>query len=696
MNAPIRFHRILLIISSVVASLLFASLEPALAQAEPRLEITAVDTSEFPNVRVVVMATDGDGQRRLDVEGLLLSENDASVERYEVAELLVGIELFIVIDANSDIESHDDAGGPSRREKVRDSIIQFAEDQMDGGQMDRVTIIVPEGEAAAVLLDSAIFPNEVINEINFYDADAAANSPVGEMLALAIEHAAETRQEGRFQAVLLYSDAGRLDRQLDYTALTEQAQAVDVPIFAAILGSQADNAEIANVTALTEPTGGDWVHMPQPEELASLVETITGNRPQFELSYRSALASSGPRTIVAELDGVLTQAEAVLDIAPPAAEIVVDNSRPIRRVAPEPGAPLIEAEPSSQPIAARVSWPDGYPREVVEAVLLVNGTPQLSEAAPAVDDGGLLALEWDISDLDEGSYDLVVQVADELGLEGQSAPLPMTVIVEGLAPEELPAEITSTAVPAGEDESTSVGLEENISLIAIGVAILALVVAVVVLIVAVVLLRRRKSAPLVAATSPPAESAAPVDHQATQVIMPAFVAQQAATAYLEPLENAPDHQGSISIGEESMTIGRDPKLAQIVFADKSVSRLHARIMQSGSTFRLYDEGSASGTYINFDQVGLTPQVLNDNDDIHIGRVHLRFHMSAVEDDADSTQIMPAPQSPGAAQSSEGDDGMSTQPYIPQQPGQYQPPPAAADDDEDDISTQPYMPHQPKR
>ena len=107
-------------------------------------------------------------------------------------------------------------------------------------------------------------------------------------------------------------------------------------------------------------------------------------------------------------------------------------------------------------------------------------------------------------------------------------------------------------------------------------------------------------------------------------------------------------------------------------------------------------GSASGTYINFEQVGLTPQVLNNNDEVHIGRVHLRFHVSAVEDDADSTQIMPAPRSPGAAQPAEVDDGMSTQPYLPQQPGQHQPPPAAADDDEDDISTQPYLPHQPKR
>ena len=693
MILPTRSHRYLLIISFVVVLSLLVGLVPALAQAEPRLEISVIDASDFPDVRLAVIATDGESQRRPGVDGLVLRENDVPVEAYDVAELPVGIELIVVIDANPDIESHDEPGGPSRREKVRDSILRFAEEYMDSTQLDRVTIIVPEGDAPAVLLDSALFPNEVINEINFWEGEPSTNSPVNEMLALAIERAASTKEEGRFQAILLYSDAGRLDRQLDYPFLTEQAQAINIPIFIAILGAQADNAEIANVTALAEPTRGNWVHMPQPEEIDPLFETITGNRPQFELAYRSGLATSGPRLIVAELDGAQAQVEVSLEIAPPVAEIVVDNSRPIRRVAPEPGAPLAQAEPSSQPIVAQVSWPDGYPRAVMEAALLVNGLAQPAEAAPVIDDGGLLSLEWDISNLDEGSYELTVQVVDELGLEGQSVPLLMTVVVEGLTPEEAPVEIAPTAVPEAESESTSGGLFENLDTIAVVVALLALFAAVVVLIVAVVLMRRRQSPPPAAAPTAAAEPAPPVDHDATQVIMPAFVAKQAATAYLEPLENAPDHQGTIPVGAEGVTIGRDAKLAKIVFADKSVSRLHARIMQSGGSFRLYDEGSASGTYVNYEQVGLTPQVLNNNDDIHIGRVHLRFHVSAVEDDSDSTQIMPAPQAPQAPQV---DDGMSTQPYIPQQPGQYQEPPPGADDDEDDISTQPYMPHQPRR
>jgi predicted component of type VI protein secretion system len=185
-------------------------------------------------------------------------------------------------------------------------------------------------------------------------------------------------------------------------------------------------------------------------------------------------------------------------------------------------------------------------------------------------------------------------------------------------------------------------------------------------------------------------------------MMPAFAAHQGAIGYLEPLENAPGHTDNIPITAGNMAIGRDPKLVQIQFAHKSVSRLHARIIEKGGVFQLYDEGSASGTYINYEQVSLQPQRLNDNDDIHFGQVHVRFHVTGDVDDSDSTQVMPSPMQPGRPQPSAPavDDDMSTQPYMPNQPpgaggGYVQPPDSDDDDDEDDLSTQPYMPHQPR-
>ena len=142
---------------------------------------------------------------------------------------------------------------------------------------------------------------------------------------------------------------------------------------------------------------------------------------------------------------------------------------------------------------------------------------------------------------------------------------------------------------------------------------------------------------------------------------------------------------------------RDPKLAQIVFKDKSVSRLHARIMESNGEFRLYDEGSASGTYHNYERVGLTPQTLKDNDELHLGRVHLRFRVSTTGQDNDATQVFgPAASAPQRPPQQSPHD-LSTQPFMPHGPsgGPTGPAPSGpGPDDPDDTSTQPYMPHKP--
>ncbi len=662
-----------------------------------------MDASEFPVIRLRLIATDGENRRVQNLDGLILVEDGASVDAYETSELPVGTEVIFVIDANSTIDDRDEAGGLTRREKVRESIIRYANDFMDQSQLDRVSIVVPGDDGSAtLLLDRAMFPNAVINEINFYETNHASPSPSNEMLQLALDRAAAGREEGRYQAIVLFSDAGELDQQLDYPALIEAAQAINIPIFSAILGARADQNEIDNVTRLAEPTRGGFVHMPEPVDTDPIFAQIQEYKPQHEISYESQIASSGPHELELNLDGAQAVSQFEVVVEPPVTEIIVDNSQPIRRVVPSPDSPLNEAEPATQPIVAQIIWTDGHPRAIVEATLSVNGTAQPASSEPEMSEEGLITLDWDISNLDDGSYQLVVSVVDQLGMQGQGDALTMMVEVDGRAPADVPVDGSESEAQDPEDvpeDSATTDLAQNAGIAGLAVGLVALVVAVVVLIIVVVLLRRRSSTP---AEPPPPVPTAAADHESTQVIRPAFAAKPVSNAYLEPLDNAPEHRGTIPIATGNVTIGRDPNLAQIVFTDKSVSRLHARITEERGVFQLYDEGSASGTYINFEQVSLRPQVLKDNDEVHIGQVHLRFHATVAADDSDSTQVMPSPLRPQTApQPAPEQEDFSTQPYMPNQPppaGQ-QPPPAddqQSDGDEDDVSTQPYMPHSPRQ
>ncbi|MDX1614342.1 MAG: FHA domain-containing protein [Candidatus Promineifilaceae bacterium] len=684
--------------------LLLFLLAPALVLGQDvvRLEITSEDATGFPEIAATILATDGESRRIANLGGISVAEDGQPVSDVELLEAEVGVEVIFVIDANRDFDSRDGTN-TTRREKVRDSINRFAFEYMSDAQLDRVSIIVPEEQQPRLLLERALFPTEVINEINFYDPQSLSDTPLNEMLTLALEQATTTVDEGRFQAIVLFSDGGNLDNQLNYEALVNGAQAINIPIFGVILGAEADPQEQANLGGLADPTRGTIIHMPEPAAADPVYETIATNRVQSQVVYRSSLSEPGSHVLSVSYSGVEATADFDLDVQPPAVSILLEPGQTIRRVAASADAPLAEAEPTSQLVRAQVLWPDGHPRGVASAALLVNGVERISVPTPELDESDSFSLEWDISQLGEGSYDLSISVVDEVGIEGVSDPLPVNIALEGVAESAASAgEVEPEEIPTTAATQSDGGLTENLGVLGLVFGLLALVVAIALVVVVVVLLQRRRepaAQPAATATAPAAAAQSePPSFDETQVMRPAFAKAGGATAYLEPVENAPGQPSQIEVPGGSVTIGRDPRLAQVVFKDKSVSRLHARITERGGVYQLFDEGSASGTYVNYEPVGLTPQTLRDNDDIHIGRVHVRFHVEGGAADDDSTQIMPAPKPPQRPQEAEpaGDD-MSTQPYMPNQPqAPTWQPPADDDDDEDDVSTEPFMPHTPQR
>lgn len=680
--------------------LLLLSVSSAVAQDNSRLDISGIDGSNFPIVQFYIIASDGTSVRIGDLTGLEVSENNVPVAELGMEEVAIGTELFILIDANSNIVARDRAGDLTRLEKVRDSIVSYASQYMDDTQLDRVTIIVPGEDGAAVLLDESSFPNAVINEINFYDPDLQDSTPLNEMMLLALEKAAASHAEGRFQSILLFSDAGQLDQQLDYPALVSQAQDINIPIFGAILGAAADANEIENMAGLADPTRGSYLHLAEAALADPIYALIQDHRPQFQIQYRSQAATSGPQTVSLGLAGVTAEDQYDLELLPPSAELLIDNTQPIRRVLPTADSSLTAAEPTMQPIVAQVTWPDQHPRLLKTATLVVNGVTQPPITDPAITPDGLVTLDWDISNLDEGSFGLSIQLVDELNQQSLSESLDLSIIVDGKAIAAPSPELQPTNVPEVSTVVDSESMLQSLGIVGIVLGILALLVALVVLIFAVSVVRRRRPAGPAIAQLVVEQQPASFDHESTQVLMPAFAGPSGAIAFLEPLENATDHSDNIPLSSGNIAIGRDPKLVQVKFSHKSVSRLHARILEKGGVYQLYDEGSASGTYINFEQISLQPQRLNDSDDIHFGQVHVRFHVTGGAADHDSTQVMPSPIQPGrpAPQAPVVDDDMSTQPFIPNQapsPGAASAPPTPANDDEDDLSTQPYMPHNPR-
>ena len=87
------------------------------------------------------------------------------------------------------------------------------------------------------------------------------------------------------------------------------------------------------------------------------------------------------------------------------------------------------------------------------------------------------------------------------------------------------------------------------------------------------------------------------------------------------------------LNERRLILGRDPKRANLVIPDPSVSGKHALVQtdQKGGRYGIIDLGSRNGTYINGERVESGP--LRDGDKIFVGETVLKFTFhDAIEED----------------------------------------------------------------
>jgi len=75
------------------------------------------------------------------------------------------------------------------------------------------------------------------------------------------------------------------------------------------------------------------------------------------------------------------------------------------------------------------------------------------------------------------------------------------------------------------------------------------------------------------------------------------------------------------------TVGRHPE-ADIFFDDVTVSRRHAEITRSGTSFELVDQRSLNGTYVNGERVDRA--LLTNGAELRIGKFRLNFFASPVD------------------------------------------------------------------
>lgn len=572
------------------------------AREELGVRITAVDASAFPTVRVRVLTTGPDSAPVVDLSRLLLRENGVPIPEATITSAAAGVDLALVVDANVDFHVADEIGGPSRRDKVTTSIARFGAENMNRNGLDRVSVIAPDTARLEplFLVEDATTAEALTSAVAAFDFAPPVEqplrpTPLQAMLTAALDHLAARADDGRFRAVLLYTDASRIDRQLDAPSLATAAQEAGVPIFVAILGAEASPEELANAQALSEPTNGRTDHMPQPEAADALYALFAAQGSQVEMVYRSPARADGTQQVAVNLGNVRDTAAFELRLAAPS--VTLDAPSPIRRAGSAVDTPLALLQPAALALSAVVTWPDDQSRRLTDVVFLVDGTPQPQATAPTPDASGRIDLVWDISERDAGVYELTVAVVDELDFRAVSAPVAVTIETARPSPATPTAAPTIAPPPPPAEGRSWIGPVALLA-VAAGVGLLA------------GMARRARRARPMTDSLPVAPAPRPAPRAGDVAVLEAVASGE-----------------QIELLAANVTLGRDPDAVDIVLDDPGISRLHARIRRDddGQCW-LYDEGSAGGTFLNHAQLGLAPQPLQHGDVVQLGRVMLRFRL----------------------------------------------------------------------
>jgi hypothetical protein len=645
-----------LLLATLVATGWLGLAIPLQAQTAARQAvITAIDMSGFPEIGAYLAVDEADGRRLsgLPADAFSLREDGAPVTGLKVSEVEVGVQVVFALDISSPFKARD-IQGITRLDYVQQALKDFAQSRpWMKDKVDDVSFVATEGD---FLLHSE-YGAKLAEAVQNYTTEYAAAADSVSFINNALNLAAEAPRRPGMQRTLVFISGG-LARQGADTPVDDiiaRAQAARVHIDTVLAGSAAvaETAGGLNLKRLAEMTGGSFSLLESAETFTPVFETLASQRQLYRLAYHSGLSATGQHMLAATVrlpDGsTLTspEAEFPLRVEPPVI-LMPEMPRIIQRIAPSGDADPEHFQPAEYALTVRLEFPDGYERAINAGELVVDGEVVDTQAM-----SGTTTFTWPLLSYSTPmTHTVQVRLTDTLGLAAYS-PLANVFIAVAKA-GDVPAAATpgAAAEPA---KSLLLPLLLGAGMLVAGLGIG--------LWLWLTRFRRDRVPALEAAAAEPQDEVQqpalpgleamipPPPHPpeppkpAPRPHVPLFSGaglhlparrpvprpQPKGKAFLEVLESGGggEEREEIEILTARVRLGRDPEAADVIFPDRSVSRLHARIEEATSPeggFRIYDEKSTSGTWLNFEPIPPEGETLNHGDVINLGRVQVRFNL----------------------------------------------------------------------
>jgi len=591
---------------------------PISAQEGSQVRLAPIKTQDFPSISsyLDVRSPSGEFIYGLEQHNVKIIENGTRLPVNELQHIRSGVQLVLAISPGPAFEIRD-VQGVSRYEYLAQALQDWAQARQ-GSTVDDLSIIVTDGPETTHS-----------TELSRWAASLESFNPTGEetgpdfdVLTRAIDVAADpTSNPGMAGAVLFITPLPAQDVSLGLQSLAARATQQGVKIFIWLVASSELflSPEAEQMRLLAEQTGGTLFAYSGQEQVPSPEDFLEGLRNNYFLTYDSQITSGGVHQTGAEVSfqgQTITSPvqEFDLEVLPPSITFMSPPME-IERSIDDPDSESQAMSPKFQSLEVLIEFPDGYSRSITETSLSVDGIVTEVNRQEPYD-----RFTWDISQYtSSGEHILLVDVEDSLGLTGQSVDTSVLINVEG------------------SDKSIFEIISQNrlilaVVLVAVSGAVLLLVMVIGGRLQPGFLRERRRK------MNQSGQVIQPLQNHEQQTIQtrPSWINRihwprspitTKPDAQFIPMtdSNSEESQPPIAITKNRVVIGRDINIVDQVLTDVSVEEVHANLVrESSNKYRLSDEGSTAGTWVNYLPISGDGQVLEHGDLVHFGRMGFRF------------------------------------------------------------------------
>lgn len=573
-----------------------------------RLFITATDASSVPAVVLQARGVAADGTPLdLSAQSLVITHG---------GEIITDVQVVRAVDTGTfAVFLLDVTGGVANQiPTLQETILRYASGAYMREGIDYVAIYRVGASDAQQVLEPTQFHNSVRNYFATpLQPETGATALYDSAVDLLNDMSTIMPNSALSPAVIIVSDGtDAVSTQAQAGDIAARGRELGIPVHTIwllneelTLGQEVGRNYLAEVAA---DAGGAAARLDQPQTADAIFDRLTLWGRQYLVQYTVPNPQPGTYPVFLSLED-LPSIQAETSVTIEAATPVVSLNVPAEsRTLSLPDL----SQPVSLGFSAEVGWLDGVDRALQQAQMQVNGQP-IADVPPA--DLGRFTVA--VPNLVYGSNNVQLVVLDEQGLRGAS-PVITLEVAEGAA--QIPQEL-----------QPSNALLANLLPICLGGLLL---LAIAGLAGFYAYRRGRISLPLrmprrreaVRVEEMPAQQGVRQYAPIEEPYPPAGAMPTSRIAYLEVLSAETPIASPIAVSQEETRLGRSPNLADIALTqDLTVSRLHATITWDGQIYRIYDEESTSGTWVNDQQVPDYGTQLIDGDEIYLGKVHMRFH-----------------------------------------------------------------------